>query len=633
MKQLDEWALAFRKMGHLGEALVRYHKITPSQLAIALDIQREQKTHGKFLKLGEILIENKDITEDDILDVYQEELDLPRMRDVTIGALEIQGLNREIFSQFISLPDLEKYEFLLYRSQIKAKDENIEKSSLDYSEEWNIFCLIHDPLQESTIRELFTNIFFEHGSRFLPPKYSVTEEVLKKSALYNVATMRIYTMLARRGDILRAIEDLKENRNTSSITAAEHSMAQLWHEVCQFGISQGCSDIHVAPSGSKGGLRIRYRKDGQVNDESKFMYGSDKFPFQRYEEFLNVLFDQSKGMDRLLMNMHGQDGAIQEFYKGKIYDIRVSSTPIILEAQKRCKLTLRIHSERGAKNLESIGLLPERMNIFRQLYSKHSGLFLLTGPTSSGKTTTLHAILRRFDLSKQTCYTIEDPVEHKLQGAYQIQINEKEGLTFPSALRNLLRQDPNIVLVGEMRDPESVQIVLDIANTGHAIFSTIHANSAYQVPQRLLNMGVHPYQLFSSLNAVVSQRLVMKNCMHCLVPYEPANNEHRLLGLKANVAYKRGSGIDPTTGEVCSKCGGRGYEGRVGIFEILPLCMYPEWENHAETPERLKSFFDGIKDENGEILFPELIADAHKKMEMGWVSPGALAEVFSRIEG
>jgi type II secretory ATPase GspE/PulE/Tfp pilus assembly ATPase PilB-like protein len=275
-------------------------------------------------------------------------------------------------------------------------------------------------------------------------------------------------------------------------------------------------------------------------------------------------------------------------------------------------------------------MLPHQLSIVRHLYAKAEGLTLLTGPTSCGKTTTIYAILNCLDLAHQCCYTIENPVEYDLPDASQIQVDEKSGLTFPNILRNILRQDPDIVFVGEIRDNESMDSVIHIANTGHTVLSTIHANSAYKVPQRLMNMGVAPHQIFSSLNLVISQRLVHHNCPNCLKEYKPSEFETVLLGLDPSVTYKHSTGM--VNGEACPNCGGKGYMGRTGIFEILPVAMYPEWERHAETPESTKQFFTSILDENGKRMYPDLMDDAKVKMEMGIISPKSLASIFSRLE-
>jgi type IV pilus assembly protein PilB len=312
--------------------------------------------------------------------------------------------------------------------------------------------------------------------------------------------------------------------------------------------------------------------------------------------------------------------------------MRIASVPMFLG--QKCtspKLTIRILYKGKMRHIERIGILPKQLETIKRLYAKTEGLTLLAGPTSSGKTTTIYSILNCLDLSRQSCYTLENPVEYELQNATQIQIDEKTGLTFAIVLRNLLRQDPDIVFVGEMRDTESVESVIHIANTGHTVFSTIHANSAYKVPQRLTNMGFQLHQIFSSLNLVISQRLVHRNCHECQIDYHPTEFEARLLGISRDKVYKHGSGVLPN-GDTCPACGGKGYVGRIGLFEILPTALYPEWESHGNSAEATKEFFTSIKDENGEQLYPDLMGDARIKMEMGMISPKALASVFSRLE-
>jgi type IV pilus assembly protein PilB len=610
-------------MPRIGNLLVEKKKISEDQLAAAL--KHKEKSKGN-VPLGKILIENGDIYENDLLSLFAEYLGIPYMPNLSIRTLEDNGLaiTHEtydfLYNKLFPLSSLEVDEFLPYRSEI------VDEAGTGKDLEWRVYCFADDPWLYLTIMTRFRDLSMQYAM----PEYANTPH----GALANVLKLYVYVTLAKRGDILRLIEDLKEYqyraRARTEISSAAYKNADLFWKIVDSSIQVKCSDIHIAPNNIYGGLNVRFRKDGDLEAESRFSYGSETFPLSDYDEFVNIIFNEA-GMVSHEKNVAAQDGAIQHSLDGEAYDMRIASVPMFLGQNSTSpKLTIRILYKGKMRDISRIGILPKQLETIKRLYAKTEGLTLLTGPTSSGKTTTIYSILNCLDLSRQSCYTLENPVEYELPNATQIQINEKTGLTFAAVLRNLLRQDPDIVFVGEMRDRESVESVVHIANTGHTVLSTIHANSAYKVPQRLTNMGFLPHQIFSSLNLVISQRLVHKNCPKCLVDYHPTEYEVRLLDISPDKAYKHGSGV--LDGETCPVCGGKGYVGRIGIFEILPVALYPEWEVHADSAEKTKAFFTSIKDENGESMYPDLMGDAREKMEIGSISPKSLASVFSRLE-
>jgi type IV pilus assembly protein PilB len=606
-------------MPQLGGLLLKKNKISEDRLSAAL---KQQETR-KNVPLGKILIENGDIQENDLLALFSEYLKIPYIPNLSIRYMEDNGLavtheTYEFLYKMLPLSSLEANEFLPYNSELTGGAGN---------REWRVYCFLGNPWDYPKVMIRFRDLCMQYVS----PKYADTP----MGALANISRFYIYVTLAKRGDILRVIEDLKEYQYRARVksetgTATYKNVNFLW-EIVRSGIQMKCSDIHIAPNNIYGGINVRFRKDGDLETESRFSYGSEKFPLSDYDEFVNVVFNEA-GMVSHEKNVMAQDGAIQCSVDGEAYDMRIASVPMFL-GQKHTspKLTVRILYKGQMRHIDRIGILPKQLEIIKRLYSRTEGLTLLAGPTSSGKTTTIYSILNCLDLAHQSCYTLENPVEYEMPNATQIQIDEKTGLTFAAVLRNLLRQDPDIVFVGEMRDRESVESVVHIANTGHTVFSTIHANSAYKVPQRLTNMGFLPYQIFSSLNLVISQRLVHRNCHRCRIDYQPTEYETLLLNIPREKIYKHGSGVLPG-GETCPVCGGKGYLGRIGIFEILPTAMYSEWESHAASAQSTKDFFTGIKDEDGEPLFPDLMGDARKKMQMGDISPKALASTFSRLE-
>jgi type IV pilus assembly protein PilB len=621
MKRVEEWVPVLRKMPPIGNILVHRGKITEDQLAAALKTQKETESSKM---IGELLVESGSLNESDLLALFSEELGIPYIQNLSRRVMEANGIKitREVYEllyKLCPLTFLEAEEYLPYQSEI-VEDKN--------GGIWNVYCFAWNPSSYAKILEHFLHLLTQYGTLGGEADRSDTE----KFPLANVSRLNMYISLARRSDILRTIEELKEfhySRVQNVEVESVYAIVRTFWDIVNFGIQTKCSDIHISPSNANGGLTVRFRRDGDLAVEDRFSFGSEKFPMAKYGEFANVIFNEAK-IQSHEKNVTALDGSLQYSIGGTTYDMRIASIPVLIGQRViGPKITIRILYKSNTRDIAGIGMLPDQLDVVRQLYAKSEGLTLLTGPTSCGKTTTIYAILSRLDLSRQCCYTIENPVEYDLPYAAQIQVDEKSGLSFASILRNILRQDPDIVFVGEMRDSESVESVVHIANTGHTVLSTIHANSAYKVPQRLINMGIAPHQIFSSLNLVISQRLVHRNCTHCLKDYKPTEFETKLLGLEPDESYKHSTGI--VNGETCPVCGGRGYAGRTGIFEILPVAMYPEWERHADTPESIKRFFTSMT-EDGKKLYPEMMDDARTKMRMGEISPRSLASVFSRLE-
>jgi type IV pilus assembly protein PilB len=624
MKKVEEWVFALRGMSRMGEILFQRGKISKDQLDVALRAQKTAEGSGKMI--GELLVEGGSLSENELLEVFSENLGIPYIQNLSCRVMETNGIQvtRETYDllyKLCPLTFLEGEEYLPYQSEIVKNEHG--------NYDWNVYCFAWNPWDYVKIMQRFHYLLTQHG----PLGGEAGRAGAEEFPLANVSHLNMYIALARRGDILRTIEELKEFghsgvRNTK--VESEYAVGRIFWDVVNFGIQTRCSDIHISPGNVNGGLVVRFRRDGDLAAEDRFSFGSEKFPMGTYEEFTNIIFNAAK-MQGHEKNMMALDGSLQYSMGGMTYDMRIASIPVLMGQRAiASKITIRILYKSNTRDITGIGMLPEQLDVVRRLYAKSEGLTLLTGPTSCGKTTTIYAILNRLDLSRQCCYTIENPVEYDLPFASQIQVDEKSGLSFANILRNILRQDPDIVFVGEMRDKESVESVVHIANTGHTVLSTIHANSAYKVPQRLMNMGIAPHQMFSSLNLVISQRLVHRNCPRCLRDYKPTEFETRLLGLDLDEGYKHGTGM--VDGETCPNCGGRGYVGRTGIFEILPVAMYPEWERYADTPESVKAFFTSMTGEDGKRLYPEMMDDARTKMGMGEISPKSLASVFSRLE-
>lgn len=318
-------------------------------------------------------------------------------------------------------------------------------------------------------------------------------------------------------------------------------------------IQQGASDIHFEPM--ENGLDVRYRIDGVLQPRHA-----------PPRDFQSQLITRIKVMARLDIAEHRlpQDGRIKLNMGGRQIDFRVSTVPVVFGE----RIVLRILDKGNVLlGLNKIGMRPQTLSSLFKLINLSEGIVLVTGPTGSGKTTTLYSALSEINNSEMNIMTIEDPVEYKLQGMAQIGVNPKIHLTFATGLRHILRQDPDVIMIGEIRDRETAEIAIQAALTGHLVLSTLHTNDAPSALTRLVDMGIEPYLLTSSVVGVLAQRLVRLNCPHCKTEYAPSDQELRELGIKReelidDKLYK-GSG--------CFHCFGSGFKGRHGIYELMPV--------------------------------------------------------------
>ncbi len=309
------------------------------------------------------------------------------------------------------------------------------------------------------------------------------------------------------------------------------------------------SDIHVEPD--RIGTRIRYRLDGMLQQLMKPPQGMHAAIVSR----IKVIAKMDISEKRL-----PQEGRVHVRAEGRDIDLRVSTMPTVLGE----KVVIRIlDRERINVSLEDLGFEGPRLDQFQYMLRKPHGLILVTGPTGSGKTTTLYCALDRIKDYGRNVITVEDPVEYQLDLVNQIQIAEGIGLTFPRALRSILRQDPDVILVGEIRDAETARVAVQAALTGHLVLSTLHTNSSVGAVTRLLDMGVEPYLLGSALNGAIAQRLARKNCKHCRVTYYPSETALSDAGRAGDTrqTYRKGEG--------CSKCNYTGFSGRTAVFEVM----------------------------------------------------------------
>lgn len=404
-----------------------------------------------------------------------------------------------------------------------------------------------------------------------------------------------------------------EGSRESAVDLAQHlPIVNMVNSVIERALSQLASDIHLEPGPNS--VTIRFRVDGLLRKIVELPPAA-----------LAPLVARLKLMANLKIDEHRlpQDGRFSFVYNDREVAIRTSVVPTLHGA----KIVLRLLDAKQQQfNLRNLGLNQRDFAVLKREMAKPNGLILVTGPTGSGKTTTLYTLLRMLNTEDVNICTIEDPIEYGLPGINQTQINPAAGLTFANGLRSLLRQDPNVIMVGEIRDPDTADIAVNAAMTGHLVLSTIHTNSAAQTIQRFIEMGVQPYLAASTINLIVAQRLVRKICRHCRQDVRLNDkviaNQSRFFKLEATVTklvglelLPAGTRLDQLTiavGRGCDKCQDTGYLGRIGIYELLPNTE----QLHAEI----------LRDPN-----PSALANAAVKQGQLSMTEDGLLKVFSGL--
>jgi general secretion pathway protein E len=353
-------------------------------------------------------------------------------------------------------------------------------------------------------------------------------------------------------DLSAVATEFEKPRDILELTE-EAPIIRLLNAILQQAVKERASDIHIEPYEKE--LEVRMRVDGILHR----VLTPPKIIQDALISRVKIMANLDIAEKRL-----PQDGRIRLLIGGRDIDIRVSVIPTTFGERAVLRLLDR---KQGLIGLWEVGLDREDAERLEELLTRTNGIILVTGPTGSGKTTTLYAALNKVHTEEKNIITVEDPVEYQLRGVGQIHVNPKIGLTFASGLRSILRQDPDVIMVGEIRDVETAEIAIQASLTGHLVLSTLHTNDAPSAIVRLIDMGVEPFLVASSLMAVLAQRLVRVICPHCREPYAPSETER---------AYFAGSSLLPKDGgfslhrgKGCDKCQGKGYLGRTGIFETL----------------------------------------------------------------
>lgn len=376
-------------------------------------------------------------------------------------------------------------------------------------------------------------------------------------------------------DVEKAITEFNESdisigkkSNIESANVANAPVVRMVNSIISDAVKSGTSDIHIEAMEDR--VRVRFRIDGDLKEVMTLE-----------KNVLSALITRIKILGRMDISERRipQDGRVETVIDDRPIDLRISVLPTVHGE----KAVLRILDRNGlVVGKDQLGFTPKNLELFDKIIKAPEGMILLTGPTGSGKTTTLYAVLKELNNIKKNIITLEDPVEYRLDGINQVQINSKAGMTFASGLRSILRQDPDIVMLGEIRDGETAQIAVRAAITGHVVLSTLHTNDSVSTIARLVDMGIETYMVSSAVVGIIAQRLIKKICPRCKEYYIPSMEEMILLGMESPNYLCRGKG--------CNFCGGSGYAGRTAIHEILVVDReIRNMVNKGEEADKIKN--------------------------------------------
>jgi type IV pilus assembly protein PilB len=512
-------ALATRKP--LGQLLLDRGYIKPEHLDRALE---EQTRGGNQKLLGEVLVELRFCTEEQVAEALAQSYGVPfaRLTPKLADPKVIPLLPKEFLEKHVVLP--------LFLVEDVLTVAVAEPTNLFLQEEIERVSGVRVQFVAATAKDI----------RATAQTYLPNDQVFVIDEIIEEVKPEDFTLVEAR------IEDI-----TSLEAAAKDSPVVKLVNYCIYNaVKEGASDIHIEPD--EGVLRIRYRIDGRLIERLRPPFQMSAAVSSRVKIMANLDIAERR---------LPQDGGIHVVMDKKPIDLRVSTMP----GRSGEKVVIRvIDNEKASVNVERLGFGYETLKTWRKLIAQPNGIVLVTGPTGSGKSTTLYACLQEINAEDINICTIEDPVEFKLSGVNQFQVNEKAGFTFASALRAMLRQDPDVVMVGEIRDEDTARLATQAALTGHMVFSTLHTNDAVGAVTRLFNLGIEPYLVGATVVGVLAQRLVRKLCPHCKQAVEPSPTERRQLERLAGAPVES---IFRAKG--CSRCRNIGFQGRIGIYELF----------------------------------------------------------------
>ncbi len=514
----------------LGEILVAQRAVTPEKVEEALLLQKERGS-----RLGAILVSLKAVSDEQVARALGAQLDIPVLDELRMSEIDldlVRAVPINFARQTRTLP--------LWREGEVA------------------IVAVADPLDVAALDHLRSLI-----GAVVEPRI-VTEAVLIDAL--NAAYDRAMQASGELDDALKEgdedldelAHDFEEQQDLLDAGDDEAPIIRLVNSLLKRAVKEKVSDIHIEPYDRE--VVVRFRKDGVLHEIIK--------PQKRFQK---AIASRVKIMGQLNIaeTRLPQDGRIRIKIAGRDIDIRLSTVP----TSHGERIVMRLLDKSAVLlNLEDLGFDSEQLSTMEMLINKSHGIILVTGPTGSGKTTTLYAALSRINKPDLNILTAEDPVEYQLNGIGQTPVNAKIGLTFASALRSFLRQDPDVIMVGEIRDLETAEIAIQASLTGHLVFSTVHTNDAPGAITRLVDMGVEPFLVASSLVGILAQRLVRHVCRRCRVAYVPTDDELSQIGL--SLAEMRAAGCDhiyKASEHGCDACEGTGHKGRMAIYEMMHI--------------------------------------------------------------
>jgi len=501
----------------IGDILIEKGFLTTAQLKEALS---QQEKTGR--KLGHLLLENEYITEDQLIEAISERLQVPKISldSLIIDPIIIALIPVEVARRYTLIPVF----------KIGA----------------NLTVAMADPLNVIAVDEL----------KYLT-KHEIKRVIASPSEI-NATIDQYYSVADSMHDVIAGYSGSATEQKRSgesepfSQVELESPVVKLVNIIITQAVKDKASDIHIEPDENQ--LRIRYRINGVMKEEASPPKALQAEMISRIKIAANMDVSEKR---------LPQDGRLNLMVDGQIIDLRVSTLPTIHGE----KVVIRLLDRRILSiGLEQLGFSMELLAKWKNLIRKKEGLILITGPTSSGKTTTLYSALREINSMEKNIITVEDPVEYSLPLINQVQTNEKAGLTFASSLRFILRQNPDIIMIGEIRDAETASMGIRSALTGHLVFSTLHTNDAPSSIARLIDMGIENYLVASALKGVLAQRLLRTNCPDCLEEYRPQEVQIRIAGLESladGIKFSRGVG--------CNRCRMTGFSGQTGIYELIDI--------------------------------------------------------------
>lgn len=553
----------------LGELLIKKGLISAEELERALE---EQKVTEQ--PLGRTLVEMGFLTEIQLLTPLAQHFGVPFLPDGLYPDKPLEGVS-------FPVKYMKEYGFV----PLKAEDNTLT-------------IVMADPSNTLIINELKTAIGYKKIEVYLGAESDIAAAI---DRYYGEGSTTI-------GDIVESVPiegeewDLPEDDHDISHLrdmALEAPVIRIVNLLISRAIERGASDVHIEPF--EGVLKVRYRIDGILHDVES--------PPKRLQD---AIISRVKIMSKLNIAERRlpQDGRIKLKVTGRDIDLRVSTVPTLSGESVVMRI---LDSASLVLSLEKLGFSPGILRQFESLVRRPYGIVLVTGPTGSGKTTTLYAALEKINSPDKKIITIEDPVEYNLRGINQIQVKPAIGLTFANGLRSIVRQDPDIIMIGEIRDPETAEIAIQSALTGHLVFSTIHTNDAAGGITRLLDMGMENYLLASSIMGILAQRLVRVNCQSCKRGEQTSPELLQEAGLPATEPFVAYEGVG------CEACDQTGYRGRIGIFELLPV------DEDIRVPILEKTSSNIIKQQAVSKGMVTLRADGLEKVRAGLTS---IAEVL-----